>query len=233
MATADLLFVASEPREFEGLLPRCQDVRSLAWPVDWARAATLGGRRVVLVANGVGARRAADAVDAAVARGSFSAVASIGYCGALSASLQIGEVIVATAIETGGCQLPVMAPRAGRPCASGAIVSVDRVALTAAEKSALRAGGADAVEMEAAGVAEAATRLGLAVYCIRSVTDMAGESFLLDFNAALREDGHFDTGRILGQVLRKPAALPELIRLRRRCQTASRNLGEFLADCRF
>jgi nucleoside phosphorylase len=113
------------------------------------------------------------------------------------------------------------------------MASIDRVAQTAAEKGALRARGAGAVEMEAAGVAEAAGRLNLPVYCIRSVTDLAGESFALDFNAALREDGRFDAARILLQAVRKPSAFPGLIRLRRRCQTASRNLGDFLAGCRF
>jgi hypothetical protein len=55
-----------------------------------------------------------------------------------------------------------------------------------------------------------------------------------DFNAALRDDGHFATMNILKGTLRKPLVrLPELLRLRNRCAWAARVLGEFIADCRF
>jgi hypothetical protein len=98
----------------------------------------------------------------------------------------------------------------------------------------LRATGASAVEMEAAGVAERAAQWGLPFYCVRAVTDLAEESFGMDFNAALRSDGRFETMRILASALRNPVKLfPELIRLRGRCQTAANALGEFIAGCRF
>ena len=50
--------------------------------------------------------------------------------------------------------------------------------------------------MEAAGVAERAAALGLPFYCIKAVTDLAGETMANDFNAALRSDGHFDTMKV-------------------------------------
>jgi nucleoside phosphorylase len=108
------------------------------------------------------------------------------------------------------------------------------VARTAEEKLSLRAGGACAVEMEAAGVAARALEQGLPFYCIRAVTDLADETLHNDFNKALRPDGHFATISILASALRYPALrLPELFRLRKRCVSASRALGSFLADCRF
>ena len=98
----------------------------------------------------------------------------------------------------------------------------------------MRATGAWAVEMEAAGVAERAALWGLPIYCVRAVTDLADESFGVDFNAALRSDGRFDTMRVLAGAMRSPVKLfPELIRLRGRCQTAAKALGEFIAGCRF
>jgi adenosylhomocysteine nucleosidase len=108
------------------------------------------------------------------------------------------------------------------------------VVQTAAEKSQLRTPGAIAVEMEAAAVAERAQALGLPFFCIKSVTDLAGETLTIDFNAALRSDGRFDTMKILASSLRHPwVRLPELFRLRARCVRAARSLGEFIADCRF
>ena len=79
-----------------------------------------------------------------------------------------------------------------------------------------------------------AQALGLPFFCVRAVTDLADETFANDFNAALREDGHFDTMQILRSAMLRPVArLPELVRLRKRCGIAARTLGEFLADCRF
>jgi purine-nucleoside phosphorylase len=120
------------------------------------------------------------------------------------------------------------------PHRAGAICSIDHVASTAAEKSTLHATGAIAVEMEAAGVAQRARTLGLPFFCIKSVTDLAGETMANDFNAVLRSDGHFDTMKILALGLRRPwVRFPELVRFRQRCLLAARSLGEFIADCRF
>ena len=230
-----LLLVAAEPREFDGLLRRARGLRRLDWPVAWARSVECGGRRLLLVANGAGAERAARATEAALRRERPGAVASVGFCGALDPALEPGGVYVATSVDAGGCRFPAMDPGAIRPHASGALASVARVARTAAEKARLRAAtGAGAVEMEAAGVARAASRAGLPFFCVRSVTDRADESFVIDFDALLRGDGHFDTMLLLRVIVRKPAAaLPEVLRLWRRCRVAARNLGEFIADCRF
>ena len=114
------------------------------------------------------------------------------------------------------------------------VYSIDHVARTAREKAVLRGQGGSAVEMEAGGVAERAAARGKALYCIRVVTDLAGEDMANDFNQALRPDGHFATMSILSRALRDPLVrLPELIRLRNRCARAATELGEFIADCRF
>ncbi|HZT32060.1 MAG TPA: hypothetical protein VFA33_19385 [Bryobacteraceae bacterium] len=235
MATpASVLFVAAEPREFAGLLPFCGNVRRLAWAVDWARAASLRGRPVLLVANGSGAARAARAVEVAQAEAPLRAVVSTGFCGALDPALQIGNVFVATTIDAPTGRFPALAPEAPAGYAAGVLASIGHVAQTAQEKQRLREAGAAAVEMEAAGVAGQARRGNLGFYCVRSVTDLAAESFANDFNAALRADGHFDTIDLLASTVRRPLArVPELLRLRQRCQTAARTLGEFIANCRF
>ena len=127
-----------------------------------------------------------------------------------------------------------MKPQYGRAHHIGVVCSIDHVAQSAAEKRQLRAGGASAVEMEAGGVAARAAAHGLPFYCVRVVTDLAGEEMANDFNAALRPDGHFATMRILQSALRHPLTrLPELLRLRSRCVRAARALGDFFADCRF
>jgi adenosylhomocysteine nucleosidase len=193
-----------------------------------------GAHRMLLVANGAGAHRAAAAVDDALASFQPDAIVSLGFCGALDPDLAIADIVVGTSVFAGGRAFAAETPNAGRPHSLGPVCTLDHVAQTAAEKSELRATGAIAVDMEAAGVAERAQSLGLPFFCIKSVTDLAGENMANDFNAALRSDGRFDTIRILASCLRKPwVRLPELFRLRRRCARAARSLGDFIADCRF
>ncbi len=228
-----LLLIAAEPREFSGLLQFCRHVKLLAWPVYSARSADLNGREALLVANGAGSR-AAQAVDVASSMGKLDLICNMGFCGALEKEMKIGDIFVAGLVQTSDAEYPALQPRSTRPFHAGVLASIDRVAQTATEKGVLRARGASAVEMEAAGVAAKAADLGVPFYCVRSITDLADESFGLDFNAALRPDGRFDTMRLIAASCRRPLSLlPELLRLGMRSRTASRALGEFVADCRF
>jgi hypothetical protein len=69
---------------------------------------------------------------------------------------------------------------------------------------------------------------------LRGVTDLAGEEFGLDLNAARDRHGRLSKARILWAAARRPAPLvPELYRLYHRSRLAARELGDFIADCRF
>jgi len=229
-----ILLVAAEPREFAGLLPFCTGVRRLRWPVYWARYGESAERQFWMVANGAGPARAAKAVEVALLACRPQAIVSMGFCGALDPALNIGDIVVATGLAGRRAASAGRCLYTARPCATGLLASIDHVAQTVAEKAALRATGATAVEMEAAGVADRAAAHALPFFCVKSVTDLAGQSFAVDFNHALRSDGHFDTIRILSSALRNPGkAFPELLRLRNFCRIASRTLGEFIDGCRF
>jgi adenosylhomocysteine nucleosidase len=229
-----VLLVAAEPREFDGLLPFCSGVRKLAWPVYWARSGECGGRQLWMVANGAGAAHAGKAVEVACPACQPEAIVSMGFCGALDPALEIGDVFVATAVDAAGRRFDARLPQSAARYATGVLASIDHVAQSAAEKGRLRAGGAAAVEMEAGGVAQFAAAHGIPLFCVRSVTDTASQSFVIDFNKALLSDGHFGTMKLLTSALRSPGrAFPELFRLRRFCRIATRSLGEFIAGCRF
>jgi adenosylhomocysteine nucleosidase len=226
--------VAADRMEFAGILAHATAHKSIAAPVDWSRSARLGNHEVMLAANGAGAERAASAVDAALERFPAKAIVSIGFCGALAPELEIAEIVVGTAISAGLRTFPALHPGSERRHHKGVICSIDHVAQTAEEKRRLHAGGSSVVEMEAGGVADRAQARGVAFYCVRVVTDLAGEDMANNFNLALRPDGHFATMIILRGALTNPLVrLPELIRLRNRCVRAARALGEFIADCRF
>ncbi len=222
-----LLFVAAEPMEFAGLIRFCTNVAPGTQPVHWARAAELNGKQILMIANGAGGNRAAQALDAVPG---VTAVVSSGFCGALDPSLAIGDILVASSVQG----MPAAAPQCSRAHSTGDLITLDHIAQTAAEKQTLRESGACAVDMEAAAVCIRARELGLRFFCVRAVTDLAHETFANDLNRALRNDGHFDTIQILRSAIRRPVdRLPELVRLRKRSAFAARTLGEFLADCRF
>jgi nucleoside phosphorylase len=232
-----MLFVAAEAREFDGLLPFCVKVARLDWPLAWARVAELNGRKVFLTANGAGPKLAAEAVEIARTKAGsqdVDAVVSTGFCGGLDPAMKIGDVFAATSIQMETGMTAVSAPQSPREFFKGTLVSRDRVAQTAEEKRDLRRSGASAVEMEAAGVLSRVREWGVPFYCVRSVTDLADESFRIDLNSARLADGRFSTARILAEVARRPVTIgPELLELRRRCAIAARSLGEFIADCSF
>jgi nucleoside phosphorylase len=102
------------------------------------------------------------------------------------------------------------------------------------EKARLRSTGALAVEMEAAALASRAEQWRKPFFCVRAVSDVAADGFALDLNTVRDKDGRFSTRRILAQALRRPVTvLPELVRLKRNSDSASRALGDFFADCSF
>jgi adenosylhomocysteine nucleosidase len=225
-----LVFVAAERRELEGLLVHVGEIAKLNWPLDFARSGRLNGTQIVMVANGPGPKLAGSAVDVVKDNKSMDALISIGFCGGLQPALGVCDIFVAT--EVVGVA-PALAPSSSRPFKTGKLLSTDRVASTAAEKAAL-AKNADAVEMEAAAVADRAKRYHVPFYAVRVVTDTFEESFPLDFNAARSSDGRFSRAKILAAAFRKPGTVfPELIKLNKRTKRASQALGDFLADARF
>jgi nucleoside phosphorylase len=161
---------------------------------------------------------------------------STGFCGALDPALKAGEVFVATEVESLGETQMVEArlPQCSAAAATGRLISVNRVVQTAEEKATLRAGGASVVEMEAAAVGLRAKKWGVPFYCVRAVTDLAHETFELDFNAARADDGRISTALILRAALRRPNPIAsELYRLSQRSRLAAKSLGEYFADCQF
>ncbi len=239
MATAEvdtILVVAAEGRELAGILRRCRRRARLRWPVRFARSAELGGRRLFLVANGCGAALAGEACEIAWNKQRTGAILSTGFCGALDPALGVGDLFVATSVENAGgtVALEAATPGCSLPHSTGRLISVDHIVQTVEEKARLRERGGGAVEMEALAVALRARRWGVPFYCIRAVTDPAGEGFQLDFNAARDSTGRLSPARILWAAARRPDSLaPELVRLYYRSRLAVRALGAVLDDCRF
>lgn len=197
------LIVASEDREFAGIIKR-QGASKTRW---------------VMLTSGPGSRLVSKALRE---RQDVDGIVSIGFCGALDPSLEIGDIVVA------GDEVQSL-----RAFVPGKILCADRVAVTAAEKRALREQtGAIAVDMESAAVAAKAREWGVPFRCIKVVSDTANEDMPLDFNECRTDAGHFSRTRIALAATRRPfTAIPALLRLDRNSRKAAEKLGEFLADC--
>jgi nucleoside phosphorylase len=217
MATdaADILFIAADPREFDGARRNWSNVKPLKLPVHWAHSAIWKKRRIVAIANGAGPNQSAAAARATP----YKVLVNMGFCGALDPKLKIGDIVV------GDWWLQ---PRSKHRYISGRLASVDHIVGSADEKRRLGATGAIAVEMEAAGLEK------LPCYCIKAVSDLAGETFANNLNEFLQPDGRLDIPRLLFHAALKPfSRIPELKHLQQRAQIASNSLGEFLESCEF
>lgn len=225
-----LAFIASEAREFAGLLQHVEEETHLNWPLDFACSASLNGQPVILAANGPGPKLAARAAEVIKEHHELKGLVSVGFCGALNPALSACDIFVANQLH--GVALPLSVPRSeSRP---GKLLSIDRVATTAEEKRALfEQTHADAIEMEAAALAAKAQQWQIPCYAIKVVTDTASETFPLNFNRLRDREGRFSRPKIVAAALRRPSAFPALLNLNRRCNQASQALGDFLAGTRF
>ena len=236
-----ILFVAAESSELKPFSSALTGLRRLNWPIDYAYEGILEGRRMLLAANGAGPRLAQRAVEIAMraltaaelSASKLEAVASIGYCGALDPSLKRNQIIIGERVISGSGESHDCAPvECSLPFVQGVVFSQDRVANSASEKAELRLSNASIVEMEAAGVASRIVRAAVPFACIKVVTDLAEESFGLDLNKLRTTEGRFARGKIGSYALTHPGLVPELLRLKRRSESAAQSLGEFLVSCR-
>ncbi len=231
-----VLLVASEAREFNGLVARLGWVQRPRIPVDYAREAIHRGARWLLAANGIGQRLAVQAVERVIEYAPVDAFVSTGYCGALDPALAPLSVLAADEVSTMDGFRRYPAQRLPLPdLATGLMLTADHIVSSPAEKAALRVRtGAVAVDMESAAVAEAASRAGKPFYCVRIVSDAADEGFGIDLNRARDTEGRLKPWKVVREALKKPAqGVPELIHLQRRAERASQILGDCLADCDF
>jgi nucleoside phosphorylase len=229
--TGPIVFIAAEPRECAPWVAKWNDVEKLPLESHWARQGEWRGNRMIAITNGAGAGRA---YHAARQISQPAQLWNIGFGGAADPKLRVGDIFVADRVFSSGQAFPCRQPRTSLPFRLGEVHTVANIARTAQEKSDHYRSGASVIEMEAAGIARAASEENAPFYCVRAVSDLASETFVNDFGAALGPDGRFSAARLAaGAMLRPRDRFAELLRLWRRANVAAKNLGEFLAHCEF
>jgi len=167
-------------------------------------------------------------------------IGSMGVSGALSRQVHAGDLVLADEIVrwTGEAYERVWSPHttfshslhtqlreARLHVHSGRILSVDRPALTVREKMTHgMQSRALAVDMESAGVAQAAEEAGIPFFVLRAVSDPADMEIPGFVPDCLDSKGGLRWGYLCRQLLKNPAWLVELLGLQRRFTLAMRHL---------
>lgn len=193
-------------------------------------AALIAGPGVVAVVSGGRAdlleRRLLAAAEGA------RAILSIGIAGALSASLQPGDWVVATKVVAHDGEWPTdvawsaQLAKALRAPSTGPILGAPAMLLRATDKRAacLRT-GALAVDMESHVAARLAQRLGLPFAAVRVISDCADHDLPPAVTVGMRPDGGMALGPVLLALLKNPLQLPALIRTGRDAEVAFKTLS--------
>ena len=185
-AIALLVALAQERRA----LQRClHSVRGWHTEECHGLAGRLAGHPVILIQAGIGCDRARQALCTASRRFCIRSAWSLGFAGGLTDGLRPGDVVCPDVVirddgQSGQARdvAPVSAAVAAAlsadrmPVSVGPLLSVDSPLRTPEEKRAAhRRTGAVGVDMEAAGVAEAAEGLGIPWLAIKSIVDAVDE----------------------------------------------------------
>ncbi len=182
-----------------------------------------GGRRyrlfengeAALVCGGIGAESARRATEAVIREINPARVISVGFAGALDASLQVGDILEPrTVINT--------ADGARTEVGSGEGILVSCVGVADAEqKIRLRKTyGASAVDMEAAAVAQGAQARGLEFGALKVISDAVDFS-LPALDRFVASDGRFNSVRFACHVVLRPWLWRTTIVLARNSSKAS------------
>lgn len=189
-----------------------------------------GGRRfrffesddAVLVCGGVGAEAVRRAAEAVIALYAPAAVYSVGFAGALESGMKVGEVIVpARVINVGdGSSISLASGK-------GVLVSFGAVASPEQKRKLRESFGGQAVDMEAAAVAQAAQARGVPFGTVKVISDEVDFEFP-EIERFTDAEGHFREARFALFAAARPWIWRRVLRMARNAKIAARVLCERL-----
>jgi len=197
-----------------------------------------GGRECILVTSGMGTRRAAEAARILIETAHPSCLISFGIAGAVREDLNIGDVVLAMKNYTfeGGS---LSAPRPLAPLSGGARAAVAQVLRPFDAR--LFAGSAvttreaqlgpqsspqlenPVLEMETAGILQAAAPGGIPLVVLRSVSDGPQSPIPFDLETVMDDDYKLRPAAMLKAILKHPEILLQSGRMARNSRVAADN----------
>jgi len=204
------------------------------------------GRNIVLVRTGVGRKRAQNATQQVIDKFNPEVIISMGYAGALTEGLNVGDMFVASTIlspESDSTSFEMddpknlkwleLAKKTPPPenvkLKIGRLITVDMVVHTPKAKKELGSRfRAEAVEMETLEIALLTRVNQIAFISIRGISDAVNHE-LIDCSSFLGSDGELSKLRAGWYVLTHPKSLKNAFSLRSNTQIATQNLTDFIS----
>ena len=197
------------------------------------RSAGLG-----LLETGEGVANAERQLEGWFEQQSAHAVLSIGFAGALTAELRVGDLVIANSIH-GAVVEPdheLLAAASGvrmdTSVRLGTAVTSDAILWRATEKHTLaKSLGANEigfVDMESTAIASVCARRNVPFLIVRSITDLFDEDLPLDFNLCRDRDGRVKSTKVMKAALLKPSSFTGLLELRKRSALCADRMAEFV-----
>jgi len=223
--------IAALPAEAKTLAARTDKLHDLPSPQQLSD-------QVLLVISGIGAEQAAKAASTLIQDGA-SALLSWGCAGALSDDLQPGDVLLPNSVtaESGKtlhtdkqwhARLSELLAGSCTPV-TGALVNTANIITEVAQKQALyQSGGAVAVDMESAAIAQVAQDAHIPFMAIRAIADDAKTFIPAYINKAMDAEGHIMPFQMAGLLLMHPASWRQLMRLGRQFNAATSTLSHIV-----
>jgi adenosylhomocysteine nucleosidase len=178
----------------------------------------------VLVCGGIGAEGARRAADAVIAIYTPTVIYSAGFAGALDPELRVGSIVRPRRVVNAGD-----GSSTSLDGGDGVLVSFGSVASPEQKASLRDSFGAQAVDMEAAAVAQAAEVRGVKFAVVKVISD----EFDFKFPSTERfvdSNGRFLEGRFAWFAVLRPWLWPQVLRLAGNSNRASRALSDWLRE---
>ena len=177
--------------------------------------------RAVLVCGGIGPQAARRATQALTALYQPAVVISVGFAGGLELGLKVGDLFVPRTIVNGSD-----GSRVESGMGKGILVSFSSVATVEQKSKLANSYGAQAVDMEAASVAQGAQAAGVRFFAVKAISDE--HNFEIPELDRFIRDGQFCATQFVAWSVLNPWRWRQVIRLSKNSSQASRSLCRWL-----
>ncbi|PWT92730.1 MAG: hypothetical protein C5B54_03080 [Acidobacteria bacterium] len=212
-----LLIAAAMPREISALKGRLPEYCST-------------------IVTGVGAENAEKSLRGFLSNSLPAAVIAIGFAGALTAELKVGDIVVSKQVIDLKNE-PITASLLQESVIAGSILSVHKMICTASEKQELASMLANhhplCVDLESFAIAQVCRDYDVPFVIIKCITDLLDEDLPLDFNLYRTADGNLNSFAIASAAGVQPAVWKGLLELRHRTLICAERLAGFLEKTTF
>jgi adenosylhomocysteine nucleosidase len=213
-----IAIVAALQREVAGLVKNFDQIER---EFDGRRLRIFLQEEIVVVCGGIGSEAARRAGEAVIALYAPELLLSAGFAGALDAQLHVGDIFIPAIVLNASDGSRVETEGAA---AQGTLITFMEVASAGQKVKLARAYAAQAVDMEAAGVAAAARTHGIAFRAVKVISDEC-DFEMPEIARFIDLRGRFRTANFVFFAALHPRLWPRLATLARNSSKAARALA--------